>query len=177
MQGDREASYYARSRKNWFVLQVRTAREQVGLEWLQNKGYEAFLPYSTPRNLRGGSVRGPKRPLFPGYLFCRFDPMQRLPVLQTPSIVDILRIGNVPAPVPDAEVEALIRAQKANLERSVCSYFRPGQAIQIIEGPLAGVSGRVSDVTHPTQLIVDVSLLSRSISVAINPAWAWITAA
>lgn len=112
-------------------------------------------------------------PLFPGYLFCRFDPNRRLEVLQTSTVIDVLRVGRVPAPLCEEEVEALLQAESANLHREPCSYFRAGEPVSIVGGPLRGVSGRVADICDKTKLILDVSLLQRSVSVEIIPEWVW----
>jgi len=38
-------------------------------------------------------------PLFPGYLFCRMNPHNRLPVLTTPGVIQIVGVGKTPIPV------------------------------------------------------------------------------
>ena len=38
--------------------------------------------------------------LFPGYIFCRFDPNDRLPILTAPGVVDVVGFGKLPEHVP-----------------------------------------------------------------------------
>src|SRR2546427_8571217 len=57
----------------WFAIQVRPNHEKVTALLLRGKGYEEFLP-SYLCNNRLGRGQPCERPLFPGYLFCRFNP-------------------------------------------------------------------------------------------------------
>lgn len=159
----------------WFALQTRAGRERTCLRALEAKGYEVFLPLSKQRRRRPDRIQETCDPIFPGYLFCRFDPNRRLPVVQTPTVIDVLRVGRQPSAIPDFEVEALMRAQDAGLRRTARSYFYSGQPVEIVSGPLRGVTGRVVSADQLSQLIVNVSLLHRSVVVTVDPAWVWPT--
>ena len=39
-----------------------------------------------------------EEPYFPGYIFCRFDPRNRLPILTTPGVQSVLGIGKSERP-------------------------------------------------------------------------------
>ncbi len=69
----------------WFAILSRTGREKTTTLLLENSGYQCFLPVSKSRRLWSDRVKELEVPLFPGYLFCRMNPHNRLPVLQTPD--------------------------------------------------------------------------------------------
>src|SRR5207247_9699821 len=50
-------------------------------------------------------------------------------------------------------------------------YVRVGQMVQVEHGSLCGLTGFVTDLRSESRLRVSVSLLVRSVSVEINPAW------
>ena len=37
-----------------------------------------------------------ERPLFPGYMFCRFDAKKRLPILMTTGVISVVSFGKEP---------------------------------------------------------------------------------
>jgi hypothetical protein len=66
----------------WFALQVRTRQEASVGDQLNGQGYERFLPLYKARKRWSDRIKEVETPLFPGYLFCRFDPRDRLPIFE-----------------------------------------------------------------------------------------------
>src|ERR1700694_4731788 len=93
----------ARTYLPWFALFVCARREVSVLEHLQANGYETLLPLYSTRRRWSDRVKEVVVPLFPGYLFCRFDPQKRLPILKTPSVIQIVGCNRSPVPVRDSE--------------------------------------------------------------------------
>ena len=58
---------------SWYALQVRSRKENYIASQIAGQGYECLLP--TYRSIRKWSdrLKELEQPLFPGYLFCRFD--------------------------------------------------------------------------------------------------------
>src|SRR5579859_2892809 len=79
----------------WFALQVRMRHEALVTAHLNGKGYEWFLPLYKSRKRWSDRVKETELPLFPGYLFCRFDPQNRLPILKTPGVTQIVGYNNL----------------------------------------------------------------------------------
>jgi transcription antitermination factor NusG len=93
--------------RGWYALQVRTRWEASTSVLLSGKGYETLLPtYKTKKNW-SGKLREVNAPLFPGYVFCRFNVQNRLPVLVTPGVISVVGRGRVPMPVEDGEIAAI----------------------------------------------------------------------
>src|SRR5439155_23717757 len=93
------------SPKEWFALLVKPRHEKVTEQVLANKGLETFLPLRTRLRRYGSRQRQSQLPLFPGYLFCRFDPQASLLVLSTPSVNRVVGAGRRPLPVDTTEME------------------------------------------------------------------------
>ena len=77
----------------WYALQVRSRKENYIASQIAGQGYECLLP--TYRSIRKWSdrVKELEQPLFPGYLFCRFDIHDRRPVITTPGVLQIVGSG------------------------------------------------------------------------------------
>jgi len=106
--------------------------------------------------------------LFPGYVFCRFDPLRRLPVLTTPNVQHIVSLARIPQPVDEAEIIALQQVVRSGLLARPWPYLRIGRRIAVEEGPLAGLEGLLLGEKGQSRLIVSVHLLQRSVSVEID---------
>ncbi len=153
---------------NWYALSVNVRHEKVVSQLLSNKGFETFLPLYTRRHLYTRRVREFELPLFPGYLFCRFDPATRLPILTTPGVLRVVGAGRTPIPVDNDEITTIQRAVEANVSMVPHPYWRSGQIGRITSGALAGVEGIVVNAKHPVRLVLSVSLLQRSVLLEID---------
>src|SRR5205823_8796752 len=99
----------------WFAILVRTGREKTANLLLENSGYECFLPVSRSTRRWSDRTKVIEMPLFPGYLFCRINPHNRLTVLMTPGVIQIVGVGKTPIPVEEEEIEAIQHVQKSGL--------------------------------------------------------------
>jgi transcription antitermination factor NusG len=149
----------------WFALYVKPRHEKKVTLMLQGKGYEAFLPTYSHGAKYNKSF---DLPLFPGYVFCRFEASSRLPVLTTPGVFSIAGNGLNPEPICEHEMEGLKRMLTANLTPVPWPYVLPGQEVSLEFGPLRGVRGVVVDASNGRWLVVSVNLLRRSVAVKIE---------
>ena len=79
--------YSPESRVAWFAVQVRSQHEKGVVERLVGTGgFKLFLPLYKCRKRWSDRIKEFEVPLFPGYVFCRFDPTDRLPILKTPGV-------------------------------------------------------------------------------------------
>src|SRR5262245_17748048 len=155
----------------WFALQVKSTHEKRVASMLDYQGYARFLPLYRRRRRWSDRIKEVELPLFPGYLFCRFTPETRVPILKTPSVLRIVGIGNVPVPIDYNEIGALQQAMKSGLLMTPHPYLWTGQLVRINGGALAGAEGRIVDIRRRNRLILSISLLQRSVSVEIDDAW------
>jgi transcription antitermination factor NusG len=158
---------------NWFALRVRPRREKVVADALRAKGYEEFLPLHEERRRWSDRVAIVEMPLFPGYVFCRFDVQHRLPILTTPGVLLVVGVGRTPQPIDDEEIVSLRILVASRLHLDPWPYLHAGQRVQIVGGPLAGAEGVVLSVRTEHRLVVSVTLLQRSVAVEIPDCCAW----
>src|SRR3984885_981806 len=93
--------------RQWFALAVKPRFDKTVARALDNKGFETFLPLYKKRHDYGARSREFELPLFPGYLFCRFNVLMRLPIVTTPGVTHILGAGNTPSPLAETEISSL----------------------------------------------------------------------
>ena len=84
----------------WYALRVKPQHEKTVSISLQGKGYTEFLPvYPSQRRSARNFHKPVHLPLFPGYVFARFDVERRLPILTIPGVLFVLSINRIPIPV------------------------------------------------------------------------------
>ena len=153
---------------HWYALYVRSRHEKVVESGLRGKGYAVFSPFYRSRRKRVDRITEIDVPLFPGYVFCRFDSNKRLPILITPGMVRIVGPGNRPEPVDDHEIASIRTIALSGRPVQPWPFLRSGQRIRLQAGPLMGAEGiflRVKDEYH---LVVSITLLQRAVSVVIE---------
>jgi transcription antitermination factor NusG len=154
----------------WFALQVRTRQEASVAQQLNGQGYERFLPLYKLRKRWSDRIKEVNAPLFPGYLFCRFNPQDRLPILKTPGVIQIVGFNNGPAAVDEAEIRSIQTLVTAGVPHQPWPFLAAGDRVRIESGPLLGLEGILIDVKRSHRLVLSVTLLQRSVAVEIDSA-------
>jgi len=155
----------------WFAILVRTGREKTANLLLENSGYECFLPVSKSTRRWSDRTKVIDVPLFPGYLFCRMNPHNRLTVLMTPGVMQIVGVGKTPIPVEEEEIAAIQCVQRSGLSAMPWPYMQIGNVAQILKGPLRGLTGIIVKIKTGMKLVLSVSLLQRSVAVEVDRNW------
>ena len=156
---------------SWFAVQTRTTHEKRVASLLAYQEYECFLPLYNCRRCWSDRIKEVQLPLFPSYVFCRFNVHARGPILKTPSVIGIAGIAGKPVAVDDHEIAAIQRINGSGLPVVPHPFLRVGQRVRIEGGPLVGFEGIIEDMRRRNRLIVSVSLLQRSVAVAIDSGW------
>jgi transcription antitermination factor NusG len=152
----------------WFALQVRTRHEAGVADYLQGKGYEYFLPIYKARRRWSDRTKQVNAPLFPGYLFCRFNPQNRLPILKTPGVTQIVGYNHVPVAVDEKEINAIRTLVESGLPNQPCPFLELGNRVRIEAGALRGLEGILLEVKGKRKLVLSITLLQRSVAVEID---------
>jgi len=156
---------------SWYALQVRSRKENYVASQIAGQGYECLLP--TYKCIRNWSDRRKEveQPLFPGYLFCRFDFQQRRPLILTPGVLQIVGTGRTPVPVTDDEIRALQLAVSSGLPKQPWPYLEVGQRVRVNYGTLAGLEGILVNLKGNHRVVLSVTLLQRSVAMEVDTAW------
>lgn len=152
----------------WFGLHIKSNFEKVAAAILEAKGLEVYYPTFRSRRRWSDRIKEIEQPLFPGYLFCRFDPYNRLPILTTPGVLNIVGVAKTPAPITDSEIFAVQRIVESGVAACPWPFLQVGERVIIEKGPLTGAEGLLLNFKNRYRIVVSVSLLQRSISAEID---------
>jgi transcription antitermination factor NusG len=154
----------------WYAVRVRSNYERVTATHLRERGYEEFSPCYEVRRRWSDRTKTINQPLFPGYVFARLNPHNRLLVVTAPGVVGLVGLGKLPVPIPDQEIENIRKMVQSGVLMKPWPFLEVGQRVLIESGPLAGVEGILQDVKGKFRLVVSISLLHRSASAEVDRA-------
>jgi len=155
----------------WYAIQVRVRYEKSVALSLRQKGYAEFLPLFHELRQWSDRIKDQEFPLFPGYVFCRFDSHHCLPILTTPGVIQLVGAGGTLIPVDDREISDIQTVVLAHLCLRPTGYIEVGERVQIVAGPLKGIQGILCSVNKDLRLTLSISLLQRSVSVTVERGW------
>ncbi len=124
----------------WYVIQTKPGNEQRAEINLSNQGIETFLPLYKAHQINSGRIIEKKRPLFPNYLFAKFELSTRYAQVKwTRGVSKIVTFGDMPAPVAEEVIQEIkSRVGKDNLIE-LEEDWQEGDIMEIISGPLKGL--------------------------------------
>ena len=155
----------------WYALRVKPRFEKVVARNLKAKGFEEFLPLYRRSRQWSDRVKEIDLPLFPGYVFCRFDIDDSLPILFVPGVTSIVGIGKSPTAIDEREIEDLLSVSKFGVHCQPWPFVSVGQTVSVEHGALKGLEGIVTTVKNEYRLIISLSSLQRSVAVEIDREW------
>jgi transcriptional antiterminator RfaH len=155
---------------SWFVVQTQPRAEAKARRHLINQGFTAYLPVYRRRVRHARRNEIAMRPLFPGYLFVRLDPEQQRwrSINGTVGVRQILTDGNAPRYVADQIIEEIIaREDETGAVKLMPPAFSPGQAVRVVDGAFADVSGLFEEMRDENRAVLLISLLGRKVRVNV----------
>jgi transcription antitermination factor NusG len=151
----------------WICIQAQVRKETVAAAHLQFRGYEVYLPVYKKQKSWSDRIVTVECPLFPGYLFCRYDSVKP-PIVTTPGVVSVLGPAGRPETVPEGEIAAIQTMLRSGLAVLPHPYLQEGETITITGGPLKGIQGIFVKNKSEMRVVVSVKLLQRSVAVDVD---------
>jgi transcription antitermination factor NusG len=156
---------------NWYALQVRPRHEKSVALSLQAKDIETYLPMYRSARKWADRTKEIELPLFCGYVFCRFDPRERIALLNTTGVIQLVGVGKTPEPIDETDITNLQRLEGTELQREPHPYPIEGEEVMVCSGPLNGIVGVFVKVNRQSRLLLSVKLLHRAVSVEVDREW------
>lgn len=152
----------------WYAAYTAANHEKRVADQFASLELEHFLPlYESLRKWKDRKV-WLQLPLFPGYVFVRMALRNRLRVLKVAGVSKLVGFGEMPAPLPQEEIDALRLSLASGLRAEPHPYLSAGQRVRVRSGPLAGVEGILVRRKNATRFVLSVNLIARSVAVDID---------
>ena len=162
----------------WYVVHTHSRQEDRVDNNLKAWGVETFNPKIRESLCRpyAQTLSFVIKPLFPGYLFARFDMEKMLHNIRyTRGVHSLVSTGMVPTPLEDTLVSFMQSRLDENGFIQLVEDLRPGDVVSIHHGPLQSFEGvfvrrmkgsdrvmiLLQSVNYQAHVIVDKSMVKR----------------
>lgn len=127
----------------WFVIQTKPKKEEEARSYLSMKGLEVFNPLIENFSIRNGRITKEYRPLFPSYIFGKFDLEQDYSLVRWGrGVKKVLGIGgDYPTPVSEEVVEIIKKRTDSGGVVKKSYHFEANDRIRVKSGPLKDLLG------------------------------------
>ena len=153
-----------RELSGWCVVKSRPNKELMAKSHLIDQGHNVFLPYReiTVRHSRRVSLR--QKPLFPGYLFVRFDINKLRAVSSTRGVSHVItNADHTPIGVRADIMEELFVRCDSDGGLLPPSQFKVGDTIRIVNGSFNGVMAQIEQAPDETKVLVFLELMGQKV--------------
>lgn len=150
----------------WWVAHCESRNEKA-LAWdMIHKKINYFLPMSWKVGKSNGRTIRALLPLFSGYIFFCGNESQRLEVLRTNRVANIINVQDQAQLV--RELEAIEKALVAGIALEPWQQFNKGCYHRVIAGPFVDTKGQIIHINGKTHLVLTVDILGLATSVEIT---------
>ena len=97
--------------KEWFILQFKSNSHHLAAKNLNRQGFETFLPLHETTSRRLSRFINTSKPLFPGYMFIRFDKAESEwnKINNTYGVSRLITFNSILKPIPTKFVDSLMK--------------------------------------------------------------------
>jgi len=149
--------------QNWKVLFVKPRTEKKVSEYCSLYGIPFYLPLRDKTRVVQRRKITFMLPVFPGYVFVKLLPAQRLQLLQTNLLVRVLEPTHPRRMLRDLVM--VRRALRADPTLTPTKPLAQGRMVRIIGGPFMGVEGRVARMAGTMKVVLNIDLIGQAVSV------------
>ena len=125
---------------HWYVIRTKPHQERLAEFHLRQLSVETFLPLLRQQKTVRYHDKTVVEPLFPRYLFARFDITDRYRAINfSRGVLNIVVFGLKPAEVSEALIDGIKSRMEDGYVTPKAEHFQQGQLVHITGGPLAGL--------------------------------------
>lgn len=150
----------------WWVAHTKSRNEKALAHDLIHKNISYFLPMSWRIRRRSGRKIRSLLPLFSGYLFFCGDENQRVELLRTNRVANLIEVKDQEKLID--ELLGIRQALQAGVNLTPHRYIKAGQYCRVIAGALADLKGIVIKTKGTARLVLQIDMLGQAASVEID---------
>ena len=163
----------------WYVIHTYSGYEnkvKTNLEHrvtsmdMTDKIFRVVVPTEEELEIKNGQRRTVHKKIFPGYVLVEMELEDGswYVVRNTPGVTSFVGSGNTPMPLPESEVQAILKQMREEKPQVRVTY-KKGDRVKIIDGPFAEFMGTIDEVNEEkTKLRVLVSMFGRETPVELD---------
>jgi transcriptional antiterminator NusG len=168
--------------KRWYVIHAfsgfeshvkRALQDRMARAGMEDAFGEILVPTEEVVEMRNGQQRTSERKFFPGYVLVNMEMTDETShlVKDVPKVMGFIGgKGDKPAPIPDAQVEAILQRVQDGVEKPRPKVlYEPGEVVRVTDGPFTDFNGVVEEVDYDKSRVrVSVLIFGRSTPVDLE---------
>jgi transcriptional antiterminator NusG len=174
-----KAEHPAAKNAKWYVVHTYSGHENkasINLKKriesfkLEDKIFDFLVPTQDKIEIKEGKKRNVTEQIFPGYMLVKMIMTDESwhAVRNTPGVTSFVGMGTKPLPLPQHEVDAIMKFTKQEAPKFKAS-FSVNEAVKIIDGPFAEFTGKIDDINEAQgKLKVLVEMFGRETPVELD---------
>ncbi len=157
--------------KRWYLVYCKRGDQERAKLHLENQGVECYYPTIEVEKIRRGKRILAVEPMFPSYVFIRFD-FELGPsfttIRSTRGIVDFVRVGLKPQEVQPEVIQELHLLEFNSDDQAYQSLPKKGDVVRINAGQFSGIDAIYQEKDGEKRSIMLVKMISQMVPVSVD---------
>lgn len=150
----------------WHVLHVKPRCEKKMAEYCGVHTIVCELPLREETKVYQRRRVTVHKPVFPGYVFVRYTPAERVSVLKSNLMVrDLVVVDQAQFVV---QLEQVRQALAVDPTLDACAAFTAGRRVRITGGPFMGLEGVVQTTRHKARVVLNIEMIGQALAVEVG---------
>lgn len=159
--------------KQWYLLYCRRGEQERARMHLENQGVEVYYPQFKLEKVVRGKKTQKLEPLFPSYMFVRFDyeiGPSFTTIRSTRGVSDFIRTGTYPKEIQGDLIYTLKEIEQMQMDEVTSEAIQPkkGDKVTITSGQFAGIDAIYQEADGEKRSILLVTLINKPVAVKVN---------
>ena len=146
--------------KEWFILQFKPNSHHQAVKNLTRQGFETFLPLHDTTSRKLSRFINTSKPLFPGYMFIRFDKAESewYKINNTYGVSRLITFNSILESIPTIFVDSLMKRYDLSGKLLPIKKLKKGDQVTVLSGPFANFIATVEkyEADHRIWILMDL---------------------
>ena len=149
--------------KEWFILQFKSNSHHLAAKNLNRQGFETFLPLHDTTSRRTSRFINTSKPLFPGYMFIKFDRAESVwhKINSTYGVSRLITFNSILKSIPTSFVDHLMKRYDLSGKLLPIQKLKKGDQVKLLKGPFANFAATVEKYEDNQRVWVLMDLMGR----------------
>ena len=146
--------------KEWFILQFKSNSHHLAAKNLNRQGFETFLPLQETTSRRLSRFINTSKPLFPGYMFIKFDRAESEwhKINSTYGVSRLITFNSILKSIPTRFINNLMKRYDLSGKLLPIQKLKKGDQITVLTGPFSNFIATVEkyEADHRIWILMDL---------------------
>ena len=153
--------------KEWFILQFKPNAHHQAVKNLNRQGFEIFLPFLDTTSRKASRFISTAQPLFPGYMFIRFDRTKSgwQKINNTYGVSRLISFNSILKSIPNRFIDNLKKRYNSSGKLLPIQKLKKGDQVTVLIGPFSNFIATVEKYEADQRIWILMDLMGRKTKV------------